>query len=295
MKISLIVPLLNEAKTINRLLDSIVIQSRKPDEVILVDGGSEDETVSQIKAHRLTWQLTVRLLTIKGANCSASRNFGIRSAKYPVLALTDSGCVLDKDWLKLMIKPLAQNQAASVAGFYQVKPQTALSEAMSLFMITLPKKLDVTTYLPSSRSIAFTKKAWQKVGGYPEQLNYCDDLVFGKKLKAKTKMIVEPKALVYWDTPDGLNEFFHKLKNYSSGDVKAGYGPHVRRITSVFLRYLAFYIFPGLFILYLVWPILKFSRYLQKPAAIFWLPIVQVVADMAVLRGALLGLKLRLI
>ena len=294
MKISLIIPVLNEARSIEALLDSILIQTKLPDELIIVDGGSTDATVAVIKQHSVWQTLTVRLLTLPGSNCSQNRNLGIREAKYPVLALTDSGCVLAKDWLEKITSPLNNPKIDSVAGYYQVGAKTAFSQAVTPFVSIMPDKLEVKTYLPSSRSIAFKKSAWTKVGGYPENLNYCDDLLFAGKLKAKTRMVVKPDALVYWEPIKNLNEFFTKIKNYASGDVKAGYWPHLTKIATVYLRYCLFYFFPPLFIAYWFWPIIKFNRYLKNPLAYFLLPVVQVTADLAVLRGSLAGLKLRL-
>ena len=39
------------------------------------------------------------------------------------------------------------------------------------------------SFLPSSRSVAFTKAAWQAAGGYPEWLDYCEDLIFDFRLR----------------------------------------------------------------------------------------------------------------
>lgn len=294
MKISLIIPVLNEAESIEALLDSVLVQTKKPDELIIVDGGSTDQTVTVIKKHPVWQHLTVRLLTLPGSNCSQNRNLGIKEANCPILALADSGCVLAKDWLKKITQPLQNPRVDSVAGYYQVATASAFSQAVTPFVAVMPNQLRPETYLPSSRSIAFKKTAWVKVNGYPENLNYCDDLVFAQELKSKTRMVVEPKALVYWEPIRNLSEFFTKIKNYASGDVQAGYWPHLFKIATVFLRYSFFYLFPPLFVAYWFWPIIKFGRYLKNPLAFFLLPIVQVTADLAVMRGSLAGLKLRL-
>ena len=61
MKISLITTVLNEEKTIKFLLQSIEVQTKKPDEVVIVDAGSTDQTVQLIKAWQKRSKLKIRL------------------------------------------------------------------------------------------------------------------------------------------------------------------------------------------------------------------------------------------
>lgn len=289
MKTSFITTVLNEADTIGPLLASLLGQSRLADEIIIVDAGSQDKTVSLVKKYA-----GVKVIVKPGLNRSQARNLGIKSARQPIIVSSDGGCVLDKNWLENIVKPLANLKVDSVAGYYQVTSHSALSQAITPFVAVMPDQFKPESYLPSSRSIAFRKTAWQKVGGYPENLDYCEDLIFAQKLKAKTRMAVASDALVYWQAINNLTEFFNKIKDYACGDVQAGYWPHIRKILSVFIRYVIFFFFPLLFIAYLIWPILKFNRYMTKPLAVLLLPLIQVTCDLAILRGALAGLKLRL-
>lgn len=294
MKTSFVCTVLNEAETITALLDSLQTQTKLPDEVIIVDAGSTDQTLDLIKAHELNQSSMIRIISQKGINRSQGRNLGIKSAKYQIIALSDAGCTLDDDWLERITEPLTNTSVDSVAGFYQTTTPSVLAKAMAPFVAVMPDKFNPQTYLPSSRSLALKKSAWLKVGQYPENLNYCEDLVFSAKLKAQTRMVVKPEAIVFWQTPTSLPDFYHRLKNYASGDVLAAYWPHLIKIISVYLRYLVFYTVPPLFLAYLFWPIIKFNHYVSGFQAVAYLPLVQLTADLAVMRGALLGLKLRL-
>ena len=50
-------------------------------------------------------------------------------------------------------------------------------------MLLEREDINPQTFLPSSRSVAFCKTAWEAVGGYPEWLDYSEDLVFDMALK----------------------------------------------------------------------------------------------------------------
>ncbi|HEV2765010.1 MAG TPA: glycosyltransferase, partial [Pyrinomonadaceae bacterium] len=50
LRVSLVVPVRDEAETIDELLSSIAAQTRPPDEVLIVDGGSRDDTVARVRA-----------------------------------------------------------------------------------------------------------------------------------------------------------------------------------------------------------------------------------------------------
>src|SRR4051794_18303940 len=99
MKVSLIFTLLNEASTIQRLLNSINAQTRQPDEIVIVDAGSSDSTVNIIDTWSASTALPVQLILVPGANISRGRNVAIERASNDVIAVTDGGCALKDDWL----------------------------------------------------------------------------------------------------------------------------------------------------------------------------------------------------
>lgn len=56
MRVSLIFTVLNEEKSVKNLLDSLLKQTRKPDEIVVVDGGSKDRTVEILKQYRKSFR-----------------------------------------------------------------------------------------------------------------------------------------------------------------------------------------------------------------------------------------------
>jgi len=288
-KVSLVVTTKNEGSSIACLIESILSQTLVPDEVIFVDSNSTDETRDIINLAKKNTPLNIRLF-VKDTNRSQGRNLAIRKAKHEVIAATDSGCVLDRHWLERITKPLLEDKADSVAGFYLAVAPTFLSKSLAPFVATMPSKFDSSSFLPSSRSIAFTKFAWEKIGHYPEHLKYCEDLVFARALDENTRLLRVKNALVYWRVDTPMEAFFHQIQHYAQGDVEANYIPHLVKHISVFLRYPVFLIAPFLFPIYLVFAIYKNYPHVRHPTAFFYLPIIQLVTDAAIMSGSLKGL-----
>src|SRR5260221_12583418 len=95
MKVSVCITTFNEEKSIEKLLKSILSQTKVPDEIVIVDGGSTDKTVEIIKKFG-----KAKLIISKGASISRGRNLAVKNAKYSMIAMTDAGCVCERHWLE---------------------------------------------------------------------------------------------------------------------------------------------------------------------------------------------------
>ena len=108
-------------------------------------------------------------------------------------------------------------------------------------------------------------------------------------LKTKTKMFVEPKALVYWQMTNNLFTFFHQIKNYTYGDIKAKHKPHLNKIKRIYLRYLLFLILPIGFPVYILATTIFMFKYIKTPLALIYLPIIRITTDLAMILGSIKG------
>lgn len=221
MRISVIVTVKNEATSIHRLLDSLAAQTRAPDEIVVCDGGSTDGTLDVLRAET---RLPLRVIVRPGANISQGRNAAIAEATGEVIASTDAGVVLASEWLKELADPF-ENESSEVwgvAGFFVPDPHTTFETAMGATVLPQLGEIRPETFLPSSRSVAFRKQAWQAAGGYPEWLDYCEDLIFDLALRERFgPFAFAPKAIAYFRPRGSLRAFFRQYYFYARGDGKA--------------------------------------------------------------------------
>jgi glycosyltransferase involved in cell wall biosynthesis len=243
MRVSVILTVKNEANSIHRLLDSLAAQTRPPDEIIVCDGGSTDGTLDALRALRAETRLPLQVIVRPGANISQGRNAAIAEATGEVVASTDAGVVLAPEWLKELATPFEKGDLGQlgrtqvVAGFFLPDPHTTFEVAMGATVLPQLGEIHPETFLPSSRSIAFRKEAWQAVGGYPEWLDYCEDLIFDLALRERFgPSEFAPHAIAYFRPRGGLRAFFRQYYQYARGDGKADL--FRRRHTIRYLTYL---------------------------------------------------------
>jgi glycosyltransferase involved in cell wall biosynthesis len=311
MPVSLIVTVLNEARSLPTLLDSIAAQTRPPDEVIICDGGSTDNTLELLRAER---RFPVRVLERSGSNISQGRNAAIAAANGGVIASTDAGVRLEPQWLEKLIAPLAPTPTlpspamqgrAVCAGFFLPDVHTPFEVAMGATVLPQLDDVRPEKFLPSSRSVAFTKEAWQAVGGYPEWLDYCEDLVFDFALLEKYRPFAfAPEAIAHFKPRGSLKSFFRQYYLYARGDGKANlwlkrhlirYGTYLAGIPAIALLSA---INPWFLLLYVIGAALYLKRPYQRlipllPSlsrsgqlrAIGWVPVIRVTGDIAKMTG----------
>ena len=313
MNVSVVMTVKDEAATLPLLLDSLIQQTRLPDEVVVCDGGSTDDTLAVLENYR-HW-LPLKILAAPGSNISQGRNLAIVAAEGPLIAVTDGGVVLAPMWLETITRPLIRDGAPVVAGWFEPDPYTDFEVAMGATVLPALRDIDPASFLPSSRSVAFFKSAWETVGGYPEWLDYGEDLLFDLALHERFgPFVFAPEAVAYLRPRSSLRAFFKQYYRYARGDGKAGLWPwrHLVR----YLTYLV--LLPAL--LRLIWRgrgsgwvglLAGGSAYCYRPARRLWptthrwrpparlrafalIPIIRLVGDAAKMLGYPPGLLWRL-
>jgi glycosyltransferase involved in cell wall biosynthesis len=221
MNVSVIATVKNAGDELRPLLDSLIAQSRPPDEVVICDGGSTDHTLAVLQEYQ-AW-LPLQVVIAPGSNISQGRNRAIERAAGPVIAATDAGVVLAPYWLEELVRPIEEASAVVVSGWFEADPYSDFEVVMGATVLPEPADIEPDKFLPSSRSVAYLKSAWKLVGGYPEWLDYSEDLVFDLALREHYGPFPFARRAVAYFRPRGSwPDFFRQYYLYARGDGKAG-------------------------------------------------------------------------
>jgi glycosyltransferase involved in cell wall biosynthesis len=221
MKVSLIATVLDAEEHIGEFLASIAGQTRRPDEVVIVDGGSTDGTLAILRAAD-----DVTVLEEPGANIARGRNLAIAHASHEAIAVADADCAYGPGWLAALIAPL--DAGADIAmGVTEPIVASLLDACVSSLSAQLdPAAIDAATFMPSARSVAFRRDALDEVGGYPEWLPIGEDMWVNHQWRERAfDMRLAADAVAGWRPREGLGAIWTQYVRYARGDGQAGMYP----------------------------------------------------------------------
>jgi glycosyltransferase involved in cell wall biosynthesis len=184
--ISVIIPTMNEAKYLGRLLDSIKNQTYQNYEVIVCDFKSSDSTTS------IARKKGAIVITIREKGLSPARNAGISKAKGDILAFIDADIILSKKVFEDAVDKLRGNTVAALPRFTLDTTSVPTSKRnyyrFLLRVDNLWKKASLFTYTPRAYACVFCRhSAVQKIDLFNENLFSSEDLEFYNRLRKKGK------------------------------------------------------------------------------------------------------------
>ncbi len=221
MRTALIATVLNEAAGIREFLASMETLTRTPDVIVVTDGGSTDGTLDRLAAFASSTSLPFRFSQVPG-NRSVGRNAAIRESEADLIAVTDVS-VLDPSWFEHIIAPLEEGDVDVVAGWYEPLAEDRRARAIGLLTQFSLNQIQPESFLPSSRSVAFTRSVWEDVGGYPEELDEIEDTIYDLRLRrAGLQFTFTSEAVTRWHPPKTLRGIYRMEARNALGDGQTG-------------------------------------------------------------------------
>lgn len=120
-------------------------------------------------------------LFFKKGNRAVGRNEAIERATGEVVLCSDAGNILNKNWIKNISEPFYDSKVDVVAGYYRSLSKNVFQKCLAPYVLVMEDRVDPKNFLPATRSIAFRKAVWEKIGGFPEEYSHNEDYVFAQK------------------------------------------------------------------------------------------------------------------
>ncbi len=186
LTVSIIIRALNEEAHIGKLLYGIQQQTKLPDEIILVDSGSTDDTLLVASSY----DVIIERIKKEEFTFGKSLNIGCKRAKSDILVFLSAHVYpSEKEWLEDILKPFNDPNVVCSYGKQRGNKTTKFSENQ-VFLSYFPNNInDVkTNYFCNNANCAIRKEEWQKIN-YDESLTGLEDLDWAKKQYLNGKKI----------------------------------------------------------------------------------------------------------
>ena len=219
---AVVVTVLNEAATLPALLESLTRQTRPADEIIIVDGGSRDETMSVIQKYQAQLP-TLRWLEQPGSNIAGGRNAGIATTTADLIAVTDGGCTVAPDWLAELLAPIETGEADLTLAQVIPDPQNHKEACIGVCSLTQYTLIGGQWLHTHGRGLAFRRSLWQEVGHFPISFDRCEDTAFIMAAAAGWQLRAADSAHVYWRPRGTYRQVWHEYYLYARDLARAGF------------------------------------------------------------------------
>ncbi len=230
--VSIVATVLNEAQDVGRMVASLLAQEPPAAEVVVVDGGSSDGTWEWLASAQASGSGPTRLVVIRDETCSLKhssgpvsrgRNVAIAAAKAEVIATADAGCTYAPDWLANLTGPLVAGRARyALGGTCLDLADHTVWDVSSAPFFSIKLAPGEPTKSCTARSMAFSRKLWREIGGFPEEVLVGEDTLFDLQARRNTQPYFAPSAKAFYRPRNTFRSAAHQLARYAISDGQAG-------------------------------------------------------------------------
>tara|TARA_A100001035_G_scaffold5225_1_gene3844 strand:- start:125 stop:952 length:828 start_codon:yes stop_codon:yes gene_type:complete len=221
MNISVIIPTYNRKETLKRAIQSVLIQSYTPYEIIVIDDGSDDGTKEWLKDNFPN----VKYIYQMNSGVSSARNKGIKFARGDWIALLDS----DDEWLPSKLKDQANEIESNPAAKFLHTNEIWIRNGVRVNQMKKHKKyggyifekcLDMCRISPSS--VLIKKDIFDEIGMFDETLKVCEDYDLWLRFASKypVHFLDQPLIKKYGGHSDQLSKVDDGIESYRIRSLK---------------------------------------------------------------------------
>lgn len=204
MKITVIVPVYNAAHTLERCMKNLVAQSRPADEIIFVDNGSDDVSVSAMQAFIFEQPaLNILLLHESKRGPGAARNRALQAATGDVIAFTDADASPREDWLERLEALYVAGDWDGIGGVSRFWDPRDINTQLQAIQTEIPREFagkEITQkyqclfgQILGTCNASYRKKVLDSIGGFDERLS-----VTGEDMDLTMRAVEKGFKLLSW-------------------------------------------------------------------------------------------------
>lgn len=192
----MIIPTLNEERRLPICLDSLAEQSFRDFEIIIVDSGSEDETVE------IARKRGAKVVYEPKLGFAVAKNFGASEADGEILVFTDADSLYPRDWLARIVWQFSRKSGKDVVAVVgPIRPLERGTLHRFMFALSTEWLPRITAlfgfYIAQAPNQAFRRSAFEKVGGYDERLRMLEDNELPNRIRKVGKIVFDPAVWVW--------------------------------------------------------------------------------------------------
>ncbi len=226
--VSIVVPAYNEGKVIGHCIESILASNYSEYEVILVDDGSSDNTLEEMRRYETNSRVIV--VAKKNGGKASALNVGLNLAKGEVLFFVDADGIFAPDTISKMLSGFISEDVGAVCGndapINLDKLQTQLANLLTHVGTGFVRRaLSTIDCLPvvSGNIGAFRHSTLEKTGPFLEGFIGEDMELTWRVHKAGYKIVFQPWAIVYAEAPSTITGLWKQRVRWARGLLKTAY------------------------------------------------------------------------
>jgi cellulose synthase/poly-beta-1,6-N-acetylglucosamine synthase-like glycosyltransferase len=222
--VTVIVPARNEERSIDRTLESVVGQTYRQLQIVVVDDGSTDRT-AEITRARIAADPRIELVSTRGAGIPGALNAGLAVARGTWLVRVDAHATVGQDYVSRLVRHLQQGGWGGVGGRKDGVGETAAGRAIAAALgsrfgvgnskyhyAVEPEEVD---HLPFG---AYPVDLVRRLGGWDERLAANEDYEFDYRLRRSgERLLLDPSIVITWKSRQSVPELWRQYVRYGRG------------------------------------------------------------------------------
>jgi len=222
--VSVVVPTLDEERSISACLDSVLAQTWRNLEVLVVDGGSTDQTC-HIVAEFAAVDPRVRLVHNPRRTQPAAMNTAVEHVRSPWMVRVDAHSTVPCDYVRVVMEHLPTGEWGGVGGrkdgvATSVQGRAIAAALGSRFGVgnstyhhgVEPQEVD---HIPFG---AYPVEVIRELGGWDESISANEDYEFDYRVRQSGRsLLFDPRLVIYWETRQDVTAFFQQYRRYGRG------------------------------------------------------------------------------